>query len=242
MKRVLVCIPIKPSINPALRELCFAGAQRLALANPSLQMDLMIDQSPVPKEPTDSRPWSRVARARNRMMEKINFNKYDYLLWIDADVVKYPLDMPTKLIEANPDGVSAPMVLIQGGDQFYDWAAFVMQGKDTILPEDRHRVWGRNLQHQPPYWTECKPHIEDDRNVNPKWFNPKTNVVDMDCVGTITMVPTWVYQHAKYEDHPAFTDHYPICKACRDMGKRVVVVRNVVAKHADLPRFGEAWH
>jgi hypothetical protein len=244
MKKVLVCIPIKPSLHPSLHSLCLTGVGLLPKNNPALVVDAFLDYSPVEKLSTDSRPWSRVARARNRLMEKVNWKAYDYLLWIDADVVKYPLDMPTKLIEANPDGVSAPLVLIQDSIEFYDWAAFVMKGKSHILPADRHRVWGRNLQHKFPYWNECHPpHIEDDRNANAIWANPPDRVVEMDCVGTITMVPTWVYlRGARYEDHPAFTDHFPICQECVKHGHKVVVVRDLIAKHANLPKFKESWH
>jgi hypothetical protein len=247
MKKVLVAIPLKPSLNPHLRDICVAGARLLPQANPTLDINILFDYSAVAKEAGDSRPWSKVARARNRLLDKVNINHYDYVLWIDADVVKYPLDMPTKLIAGNPNGVSAPMVLIQGGDQFYDWAAFVMADKDTIMPESRKRIWGRNLQHQPPYWHYHKePHIEDDRNARPDWYKPAADSkghVEMDCVGTITMVPTWIYKDGiRYEDHPAFTDHYPICKACRDEGIPVTVDTSCVAYHADLPRFGEKWH
>jgi len=204
----------------------------------------MLDYFPIPGLNTDSTPWSRVARARNAMLERINLKSYDHLLWIDADVVNYPADMPMRLLEANPDGVSAPMVLIQGSDQFYDWAAFVMQGKSRIMPTSRKRVWGRNLAHQPPYWhLHEPPQVENDRSARPAWMNLPDRLVEMDCVGTITMVPAWIYlDGVRYEDHPAFTDHFPICAHCIKMGKRVVVVRDIIAKHADLPKFGESWH
>lgn len=216
----------------------------LPASNPELSMALFIDESPVESQPTDKNPWSKVARIRNAMLGKINLDAWDYLLWIDADVVGYPLDMPRRLIRGNPTGVSAPLVLIQDRDEFYDWAAFVMRGADTILPEDRHRVWGRNLAHKPPYWHHHAPFkIEDDRNARPNWYRPPTDIVEMDCVGTITMVPAWVYlEGARYEDHPAFTDHYPICKSVRDSGGKVTVDRTITAYHADLPKFNEAWH
>jgi hypothetical protein len=178
------------------------------------------------------------------MLTRMAIMEWDYLLWVDADVVDYPLDLPTRLIDSNPTGVSAPMVLIEGRKDFYDWAAFVMKGKDTIKPTNRHRVWGRNIQHEPPYWNECDSHTEDGppEAAKPQWYEPKERVVEMDCVGTIVMVPTRIYAHAQYEDHPAFTDHHPICKAARDLGLKVTVDRGTVAYHADLPKWGEQWH
>jgi len=243
--RILACIPIKPSLNPQLREICCSLASLLAVENPKHDIGVFFDYTPVAKLPTDSRAWSRVARARNRLLDRITIKEWDYLLWIDADVVKYPLNMPTKLIDGNPDGVSAPMVFVEDTSRFYDWAAFVMKGKDNISPESNKNIRGRNLHDQPPYWHEyvnkfnlLKLKMEAD----PLWYQPNETIVEMDCVGTITMVPTWVYQYARYEDHPAFTDHYPICKACRDHGKKVTVDRSIIAYHADLPKYGETWH
>ena len=53
-------------------------------------------------------------------------------MWIDSDLVEIPPDLPTTLVTANPDGVTAPMVLIEepgpvGPNQFYDTTAFVLK-------------------------------------------------------------------------------------------------------------------
>jgi hypothetical protein len=227
MSRILVCIPIKPGINPVLRRKCEFSAVQMSAANREHRIEVRFDSRPVEKLATDARPWSRVARARNRLLESVDLSAWDHLLWIDADVVSYPADLPTRLLKANPEGVTAPMVLVEGGKQFYDWAAFVEKGCDTIQPESRERIHPRNLRHEPPYWSHA----------------PAETNVEMDCVGTITMVPTWIYKLGiRYEDHPAFTDHYPICKTCRDAGRKVVVCRDVIAQHADLPKYGEEWH
>ena len=241
--RILVCIPIKPTLHPGLRDRCVALASALPAANPGLNLALDIDTTPIPPDPADCRPWSKVCRIRNRMLDRIDRDAFDFLLWIDADVIDYPADMPTRLLAGNPAGISAPLVLIEGTDRSYDWAAFVMAGKDHVLPTDRRRVWGRNLAHEPPYWHEHDPpRVEDDAGASPRWYEPAGAVVNMDCVGTITLVPTWVYRRARYEDHPAFTDHYPLCLACRQAGQRVTVDRSLIAYHADLPKWGEEWH
>jgi hypothetical protein len=160
------------------------------------------------------------------MLTKIDVNHYDYLLWIDADIIDFPLDMPSRLIEGNPTGISAPMVLIEGSNTFYDYTAFVIKGQDHIEPRSRNCIHGRNLKPQSPYWINV----------------PTETVVELDCVGTITLVPSWVYKFARYEDHPAFTDHYPLCKAVRDAGLKVTVDRSLLAYHANLPAYGESWH
>lgn len=243
MSRILACIPVRPTLNVGLKTRCRELADALASGNPGHTLSLFVDETPIGPDPADCRPWSKVCRVRNRMLDQIRLDEYDYLLWIDADVVAYPADLPTRLLAGNPDGISAPMVLIEDRDQVYDWAAFVMAGKDSFLPTDRRRVWGRNLAHEPPHWHEHEPpQVEDDGTARPRWYEPAAAVVDMDCVGTITMVPTWIYRTARYEDHPAFTDHYPLCRACRRAGRRVTVDRSVIACHADLPKWGESWH
>ena len=119
------------------------------------------------------------------------------------------------------------MVFVEGSNRFYDYTAFIQQGRSHMSPDDGSLIPSRNLNHDAPYWPDAPDSIN----------------VPMDCVGTITLVPTWIYlQGARYEDHPAFTDHYSICKACRDAGKNVVVCRDLIAQHADLPKYGEQWH
>jgi len=245
MSKILTCIPVKPGMNPGLMAKCLSLAGSMPSFNPVHSMATYYDHTPIARELSDHTPWSRVCRARNMILDRIKLDQWDYLLWVDADVVDYPMDMPTRLIAGNPGGVSAPMVLIEGRKEFYDWAAFVMKGKDTVKPTNRHRVWGRNLQHEVPYWNECDAHTEDDPPslAKPFWYQPKETVVEMDCVGTITMVPSILYQHgARYEDHPAFTDHHPICKYARSQNLKVTVDRSIIAHHADLPKWGEAWH
>jgi hypothetical protein len=64
---------------------------------------------------------------------------FDYLVWIDSDVVEFPADLPTTLILANPQGVTAPVVLIEepgplGPSQFYDTTGFVLKGRSESDP------------------------------------------------------------------------------------------------------------
>lgn len=225
--KILVCIPIKPSMNAKLKGICIQKAHSMVGHNPDHAISFLFDYSPIGAEPKDYTPWSRVTRARNMMLDKINVQAFDYLLWIDADVVEYPPDMPSRLIAANPRGVTAPLILIEGSDRFYDWAAFVIKGKSHIEPTNKAQLYGRNLRHEPPYW----PNL------------PTDNHLELDCVGTVTLVSTDVYMSgARYVDHPSFTDHFSICEAAKSIGGKVVCVRDCVARHADLPKYGEQWH
>jgi hypothetical protein len=226
--KVLIIIPRAPNTAAAITEksqLCVDAA--IMHCRTELDVQLYIDDAPYPSHASDRRWGSKIARVRNAIVEHLLPRFYDYFLWIDADVVECPPDMPIRLLECNPDGVSAPLSLIEGTDYLYDWTAFILEGKDTVAPDLHAPIVERNLFNRPPYWAP----------------EPVEDVVPMDCVGMVTMVPTWVYKSGvRYEDHPAFTEHFSICKAVRNANKRVVCHRKVIAYHADLPKYGVPYH
>ncbi|MDP9172626.1 MAG: hypothetical protein M3O30_02010 [Planctomycetota bacterium] len=232
--RVLVVIPAKTDLHPLLKQRCMELALSLVGANPGLELGLFFDWTSEPKLQDDRYHGSKIARIRNRIVDSVDLGRWDHFLWVDADVVQYPADMPSSLLALNPNGVSAPLVLIEEmGNRFYDVAAFVIKGRDVVDPTNRTITLGRNLSHDPPYWwpASAMPKVGD------------SVAVPMDCVGTITMVPTMLYRKGvRYVDHPAFTEHYPICKAARDAGLPVTAHVNLLAYHACLPKYGENWH
>lgn len=227
MSRILVIVPAKPQMHAELKRRCMVSALAMLEANRH-EMAFLFDWTSEAKQPGDATPWSVVARVRNRIVDGLSLDRWDYLLWIDADVIDYPADLPTRLIQSNPEGVSAPMVLIEDSARlFYDFAGFIIRGRDHVRHDTRMLVRGRNLSHEPPYWP----------------IEPTQDVVEMDCVGCVMMVPAAIYRAGgRYEDHPLFTDHYPICRKAREMGRRVTVCRSLVTTHANLPKYGEAWH
>ncbi|EKX32328.1 hypothetical protein GUITHDRAFT_121497 [Guillardia theta CCMP2712] len=139
---------------------------------------------------------------------------FDYVMWIDSDLVSYPPDLPSKLIRSNPHGMTAPLVLLEepgplGTDQFYDTTAFVLES--TLHPSNP------------------TPYLEG-RNV--------------DRVGTIYIVAADIYSEGMvlYEDHPAFTEHFSIAAHARRMGRPVLMYNGAVARHANLLLYGETFH
>lgn len=228
MIRILVCIPMRPNMLPALKLESLAMASRMiaSKSNPDIELSLFIDQSDEPRAPDDVTPWRKVSRVRNKLLSRINYSAYDYLLWIDSDIISYPEEMPTLLVRGNPGGVSAPSVMIEHSDLFYDWSAFILKGRSDIEPDRWAIIPGRNVNNHPPHWPD----------------GMETGVIEMDCVGAITLVPTWAYKMAVYEDHPAFTDHFSICKAVRTAGASVVCNRDVVALHAHMTDRGDSWN
>lgn len=225
MISVLAIIPMRPNMNASLRSKALAGVYGMLGANPGLDLSILIDTRHEPHREGDDTPWCRVCRVRNRIINSLDLTKHDYLMWIDADVVDYPPDLPTRLIETG--GIVAPMVIVEKSARFYDRAAFVMLGKSNIAPNDWHFRDERQLAHDAPYWPSA----------------PTADLVEMDCVGTIYIVPASVYlRGVRHTDHPAFTDHFEICRRAREMGIPVQVDRRFTAYHANLPEYGERWH
>lgn len=229
---VLVIVPYKPDMKPSIEEPSQACLSALKSdRKPPIAFDVLEQRRPFPSEPTDCTPWSKVTRVRNYTLDTCDWEHYTHILWIDGDIVDYPPNLLDLLMEANPNGVCAPMVLIEGGNSFYDRSAFIIRGRSHFKPH--HRIpflSGRNLNFVPPYWA-------------PSAAIPKENFVDMDCVGSVTLVNTDIYRAgARYEDHPSFTDHFPICCKAWELGGGVTCRRDVTAYHANLPKHGEQWH
>src|SRR4051812_2647850 len=113
MSSILVMIPVKPTLHETLRFRCASLATALPRYNPKHEFAIHFDARAIQPEPGDCRPWSKVTRIRNKMLETSQWREFDYILWIDADVIGYPLEMPTTLVESAQDGIAAPLVLIE---------------------------------------------------------------------------------------------------------------------------------
>jgi len=147
---LLVAIPIRATLPPGLK------AQALALVH-ALEADEKTRQlfnvtvgiyESLEAPPDDAPPFSGIAMARNALLQEFLTPKHDAVLWIDADVVDYPPDLPVQLWETNPGGITAPMILIEGRSQFYDTYCFVENGQRAA--------------HMPPYFTSADDMIEMD--------------------------------------------------------------------------------
>jgi hypothetical protein len=229
---------------------------RLREANPLLKIDFALDNDRVGKESGDYTPWSRVKRIRNMMINRYDIHKYDYLYIIDSDIIDYPHDFLTRAIGLNPEGITAPVALIQNSIVFYDWCGYQKKGNTSLYG---------------PYGKYIKNLSVKERNFNlqPPYVDDNSRLVEIDCVGCTYVVPSKVFNYSygnmkselietfsiagvtnhkihedkvQYEDHPCFTDHFTICAALRANGGKVFMDRGSAAYHADLPIHGEAWH
>jgi len=251
--RVIVMFPKRKEIHPRIDELAQSALNALRDGNPNLDLSLFIFDEHVPKIASDGRPLSKTVRIRNIMMSRIQMAKeFDYVMWIDSDLVAYPPDLPSKLIRSNPHGVTAPLVLLEepgplGTDQFYDTTAFVL--KCTVNPSDPSPyLEGRNVDRLYPYVqrgdTTCTRELTNVSSLERCSNYILNDVESMDGVGTIYIVSADIYSEGMvlYEDHPAFTEHFSIAAHARRMGRPVLMYTRAVARHANLLLYGETFH
>lgn len=233
MTRLLILIPCRPDLHADILARSLKLAHAIPQENPTLDCMIVHDYRAEPKHSTDVRPWSVVARVRNKLLATLNLSAFDYVMWIDADVVNYQPDLPTKLIEAAGGGIAAPMVFVEGTERFYDPTAFIIAGRSDVWAANKQWMHGRNLMPDAPHWPQ----------------QPSAEIVAMDCVGTCYVISTSVYHfifddfhNGAHFDHPAFTDHFCVCETARNLALPVVVHRGLRIDHANLPKHGEKWH
>lgn len=254
---VLVMIAYLETQNPYFIFRMMDNLNKLQAYNPLLVIDFALDNERIDKESTDYTPWSRVKRIRNLMIKKYPIHNYDYLYIIDSDIIDYPLNFPTRAIGLNPNGITAPMALIQNSVVFYDWCGYQKLGVTSI----------NNLEYSKSIMNKSC----NTRNFKliPPYVNDLSRLVKIDCVGCTYVVPSSIFKSTygnlqpellkvfdlakvknhkikenivQYEDHPTFTDHYTVCTAIRANGGDIIMDRGSPAYHADLPIHGEAWH
>jgi hypothetical protein len=254
--KILVMIAYLETQNCYFHEKMMYNCYSLPTANPLLDIEYALDNERIQKESGDYTPWSRVKRIRNMMINKYPIKNYDYLYIIDSDIIDYPHNFLTRAVGLNPNGITAPLALIQNSVIFYDWCGY--QKKDATSINSKYAKYILDKG--------CKSR---NFNLSPPYVDDSSRLVEIDCVGCTYVVPTWVFSSSygdsqqellqvfelskvknhkikenivQYEDHPTFTDHYTICTALRSNGGKVLMDTGSAAYHADLPLFGESWH
>lgn len=124
MANVLVLIPMKPTLLPALRERAttLLGALVAKEQEGAHTIDARIRLCP---EEGDNRKYSSHAAARNAMLALYLRKKHTHVLWVDADLVDYPANLASLLLDTDPASIVAPFPLIEESARFYDVRGFV---------------------------------------------------------------------------------------------------------------------
>lgn len=76
------------------------------------------------------------AQARNELIEKHLGKHHDFVLWVDVDVVEIPSDFIQQLMGISKkvgldpmDTITAPFVLIEATNRYYDVGSFLQNGR-----------------------------------------------------------------------------------------------------------------
>jgi hypothetical protein len=213
MPKVLVPMPYKPTLHPKLVDMMLDNLEALTKNNPLFDIEIGFNTDPEPRL-ADERVWAPVGRIRNKTIARFLRPEHDYVLWIDADIVQYPADLLTQLYQVNPKGITAPMVLIQGCDTFYDTAGFVTLSMQNAVPQMPY--WPRDIDSLAPF--------------------------ALAGVGACYLMPAWPYQRDIWHQDTPWTDHWPMMEAIRQAGEQVLALPGCVVYHAHLPSYGENWH
>ena len=217
MKTLLVMVPMKPSLHPALKHKQRSQLSKMQLANPDLKVEVIVDERGLGDgNPNDLRKRvAHIAPIRQAMLDDYLEDHHDLVLWIDADINDYDVSLPTKLLERGEGNVAAPLVLHKDPtmpeNYFYDNAGFVENGG----------------------W--CDP--------NPPYFKQPGPKVELDGVGSFYMMPAPVYRAGgRYEASENYTEHYAVCCKAKEMGYKVFAFTDLIVYHARLMDYGEAQH
>lgn len=209
-QRILACTPYRATTHPRLIAQWLAHADALAAAYQGTETFMLCDEDTVAR-PGDGR-YSTHARARNAVLHAIDLGAYDYLYWVDIDLIAWPHGLLDWALTHNPDGVTAPAVVLHRYvDRFYDTKGYIHQGQPAQL--------------YPP-WFDAEGSLLDMESVGCCYLIPAAVYRD----------------GAVYQDTPDATEHLSVCQAARDQGRTVLLNLDFRAVHAYLPDYGEALH
>lgn len=213
---ILVLQPTTPAHTEARRAdgVTLAGNAAVLLshlpsANPGMRFDIKCDDTTL-EIPSHPSKYIRHAMVRNYMLDTYLRPEHTHVLWIDSDLIDYPANIPTLLHEANPDGITAPLVLLDKcGPRFYDIGGFIEQGRRANLA--------------PPYFQQEGAVVELDSvgclYMVPAWLYQ----------GGVRYAPPAT-------DY--YVEHWSVMQQAKRKGVRVCALTDVVVRHAWLPEFG----
>ena len=214
--KILMAIPVKRDLNDDLKARMFALLDEVKKAHP--EIDIFIWENDPIVEPQRGTPGyvmdrsKNLVNARNGLLEQIDIDKYTHVLWIDADIIKYPLDLAYQLLSVSKTDIVAPMILIDGSVQYYDTYTHI-------------EAWGRQAEPAPPYFYSQEDKIEMD-------CVGGCYIIPAEIYKTTRYKP---YGGPGME-------HYYLMNEAKRWGYKIFVSRNVVVYHARLPDWGEEFH
>lgn len=205
------CNPIhwlaKRADGVSLAEAASQLLNRLPAANPGLTLEIVRDSTALEVPPHPSK-YIRHAMIRNHMLDTYLRDHHDVVLWIDSDLVDYPAEIPTLLVDAGP--IAAPYVYLDRClPRFYDIGGFIEHGKRFAM--------------YPPYCSQEGPVVQLD-SVGSLYTFPAA----LYRAGLRYSSPTADY----------YVEHLSVMEAARAQGVPVVALSEIKVLHAYLPEYG----
>jgi len=211
MINVLVAIPINPNMSSYLAGMAKGNVTKFTDFNPGMKFEYAFNERFYTGD--NLHGSSRHAQARNGILDIVLCPEHDYILWIDADIILYPADLPSLLYGTDNNAVVAPLVLREGTDAFYDFNGFIEAGNKRMA------------------------------RVCPPYFEQKGPIVELDSVGCVYMMPALPFHNGvRYKTVDGHTEHWSVMEEYRKQGHRVICNKDIVVIHADLQKYGEDWH
>ena len=221
---ILVLQPIRPTNPPALRARADALLERMVSANPGMCFDVRQDDTALEIPPHPSL-YMRHATVRNHMLDTYLTPEHTHVLWVDSDLIDYPAELPTLLMEVvgETQTVCAPLAVLDTTNlahknRFYDIGGFIEKG-------NRARMY-------------------------PPWFEQTGDVIELDSVGCCYLAPAALYlpnyyynpvmPGVRYKPPPTdyYVEHWSVMQEAKRRGYRVCALTTVRAVHAWLPDYG----
>lgn len=212
MARILIVSAIHRQLNYSLQCRAIELAHRTIALDTANEYGLWLDFREAEK--LEETHCQRVCRVADLALSAVDLSLWDYVWWVDADVVDYPPNICATFIAHNPTGITAPLPLIEGSERLYDTLGCI-------------DAQGRHLAHEAPYWPE----------------ETKERLVPMQCVGMAMLVPAWIFQKTGVPDcGEGFPGWAAACEFARQQDLPVMLDRFTLAQHAALPDYGHAYH
>lgn len=179
------------------------------------KVEVRINDQEYPNKYEGENFFARLARMRQACVDVFLRPYHDDVLWIDADIVEYPLDIHSRL-RATGDGIVSPVVLIEGTSENYDTAgmreSFDFRSGST-----------------PPYFSS-------------EGVVPLESVGG--CVLVPAEVHRKVQFSSQPDDESRWvTEWWSLCQGAKALGYTVQCNTDIKVYHANLPDYeGENWH
>jgi hypothetical protein len=237
---IVVLVPVSPEIEKHFINSCAYLVQRAAA--PFRLCRLIFDSAGTPPPPGKPHPYRQepLSKIRQSMVDKY-LGTADWVAWIDADIVDYPANLLSELINRAGGGIAAPILLMDGESDpgnLSGWGGF-----------------------GPGRFFDVAGYVEGLRwaRFEKPWFDQPGPEYSLDSVGSCYVVNAGIYRKgARHTADPysldfirrdlkwsaetvemnqkgpanCFTEHFSVCQWAKRHGFPVRAYGDLVARHA----------